>query len=558
MNGVDWIEQARAEGLAPAEPRDAQDAPEAPDAPEATRPWPVVLLTALGAWLAVPPFLMLFFALSGSALEREAVACFSGISLIALSVLMLRSRGIALFLEQAAVPLLITGLVLLFMALAKDLPPAGVDLVALGVGAGLILLLGASWMRLLLGMAVAVPVAHLGHLAFTEVLSLTWYERHGGMGWALATLLLLVGLALMAAQHGAGRRAPSARHAAMLEPVLTGWWVAVLAAFAMAAGWSFTAGGALGGVFRGATAGLASSDVTLIWVSRTVSAWLTLVAAAWLWRRWRPAGAARLVPPVLLLAALAALMPALGGILLVLASMASTRRWRLAALAGAAAVWAIGALYHEWQLPLAHKSLALVAAGAALAAWVRWLAWHPAAPSSDGEARPALALRGAAAVLLGAGVLSLVLVNVLIASREQLIANGRPVFVKLAPVDPRSLMQGDYMRLSYDLPGVGWRFRSEPDASLLWGARPRVAVLLDERGIAHSPKLLAPGEAVPAGAQLLELTPKGGQWTFVSDAWFFKEGEAARWQPAKYGEFRVTPEGKGLLVRVVGEDLKPL
>ena len=153
MNGVDWIEQARAEGLAPAEPRDAQEAPEAPEAPEATRPWPVVLLTALGAWLAVPPFLMLFFALSGSALEREAVACFSGISLIALSVLMLRSRGIALFLEQAAVPLLITGLVLLFMALAKDLPPAGVDLVALGVGAGLILLLGASWMRLLLGTA---------------------------------------------------------------------------------------------------------------------------------------------------------------------------------------------------------------------------------------------------------------------------------------------------------------------------------------------------------------------------------------------------------------------
>lgn len=554
MNGVEWIDQARAEGLAPA------------DLPEVPRPWPVVLLTALGAWLAAVPFLATFFALFGSAIERGGVGYFFGVSLIALSVLMLRSRGIALFLEQAAVPLLITGLVLLFVALAKDLPPAGVDIVALVVGTGLVLLLNASWMRVLLGAAMAVPVAHLGHLAFKEVFSLTWYERHGGIGWALATLLLLVGLALMAAQHGAARRAPSARQAAMLEPVLTGWWVAVLAAFAMAAGWSFAAGGALGGVFRGATPGLASSDVTLIWVSRTASALLTLVAAAWLWRRWRPAGAARLVPPVLVLAALSALMPALGGILLVLALMASTRRWRLAALAGAAAVWAIGALYYEWQLPLAHKSLALVAAGAALAAWVRWLAWHPAAPSSDGEARPALALRGAAAVLLGAGMLSLVLVNVLIASREQLIANGRPVFVKLAPVDPRSLMQGDYMQLSYDLPGVTWsrtlgnvtltRLSREKDP--LWGRRLNIAATVDARGIVQSARVLEPGEASPAGAQLLELTPKDGRWTFVSDAWFFKEGEAERWQPAKYGEFRVTPEGKGLLVRVVGEDLKPL
>lgn len=165
-------------------------------------------------------------------------------------------------------------------------------------------------------------------------------------------------------------------------------------------------------------------------------------------------------------------------------------------------------------------------------------------------------MRKAAALLAGLAILAFV--NFGIWQREQLVTGGRVVLLKLSPVDPRSLMQGDYMRLSYDLPGVGWRFRSEPDASLLWGARPRVAVLLDERGIAHSPKLLAPGEAVPAGAQLLELTPKGGQWTFVSDAWFFKEGEAARWQPAKYGEFRVTPEGKGLLVRVVGEDLKPL
>ncbi|MFX1680032.1 GDYXXLXY domain-containing protein [Mitsuaria sp. CC2] len=554
MSGGTWIEQARAEGLAPA------------DTPETPRPWPVVLLTALGAWLAAVPFLAMFFALFGSAIEREGVGYFFGVSLIVLSVLMLRSRGIALFLEQAAVPLLITGLVLLFFALGKDLPPAGLDVVALLLGVGLVLLLNASWMRVLLGAAMAAPLAHLGHLVFKEVFSLTWYERHGGIGWALATLLLLVGVALLALQHQAGRHAPSARQAALLEPVLTGWWVAVLAAFAMAAGWSFAAGAAFGSLFRGATPGLAASDLTLIWASRIVSVLLTVVAAGWLWRRWRPAGSARLAPPLFVVVALATLMPALGGILLVLALMASTRRWRLAALAGAAAVWAIGALYYEWQLPLAHKSLALVAAGAVLAAWVRWLAWHPALSSAEEGARPALALRGARAVLIGAGVLALILVNVLIAARERTIAEGRPVFVKLAPVDPRSLMQGDYMWLNYDLPSVGGRNRAGAfdwtsragDAPPLWGRRPLLAAVVDARGVVLSAKALDPDEAPPAGTQLLELTPKDGRWTFVSDAWFFKEGEADRWQPAKYGEFRVTPDGKGLLVRVVGEDLKPL
>ena len=45
--------------------------------------------------------------------------------------------------------------------------------------------------------------------------------------------------------------------------------------------------------------------------------------------------------------------------------------------------------------------------------------------------------------------------NVGIWQKEQLIAHGQPVFVELAPVDPRSLMQGDYMRLEFRVPPHG-------------------------------------------------------------------------------------------------------
>ena len=44
----------------------------------------------------------------------------------------------------------------------------------------------------------------------------------------------------------------------------------------------------------------------------------------------------------------------------------------------------------------------------------------------------------------------------------------------------------------------------------------------------------------------------------VSDAWFFKEGEAARWEKARYGEFRVLPDGRALLVGMRGPQLEKL
>jgi uncharacterized membrane-anchored protein len=44
----------------------------------------------------------------------------------------------------------------------------------------------------------------------------------------------------------------------------------------------------------------------------------------------------------------------------------------------------------------------------------------------------------------------------------------------------------------------------------------------------------------------------------VTDAWFFKEGEAERWSRAKYGEFRVGADGRALLVGMRGRNLEKL
>src|SRR3982751_4045171 len=52
-------------------------------------------------------------------------------------------------------------------------------------------------------------------------------------------------------------------------------------------------------------------------------------------------------------------------------------------------------------------------------------------------------------VIVLAALVVLAIANWTIASREALVTNGRVVLLELAPVDPRSLMQGDYMALRF-------------------------------------------------------------------------------------------------------------
>jgi uncharacterized membrane-anchored protein len=89
-------------------------------------------------------------------------------------------------------------------------------------------------------------------------------------------------------------------------------------------------------------------------------------------------------------------------------------------------------------------------------------------------------------------------------------------------------------------------------------ARPRVAALGDARGVLRITRLLAAGEAAAAGEVVIELSPKDGRWVIVTDAWFFREGEAQRWEAARFGEFRLLPDGRALLVGLRGAELQPL
>ena len=212
--------------------------------------------------------------------------------------------------------------------------------------------------------------------------------------------------------------------------------------------------------------------------------------------------------------------------------------------------------------PMIPMVLLLVAAGAALDV-LAWLALREASlagaahlpdePLTNAPAPDPSSLLQWGGIAL-ALVLTLGVANVGIWQKEDVIAHGQPVFVELAPVDPRSLMQGDYMRLDFRLPGD----IAGADERLLSLARPRVIARRDARGVAvlqrieTTPAPLAPEEI------RIELTPKNGRWILVTDAWFFREGDAERWAKARYGEFRVAPDGRALLVGMADRALQPI
>ncbi len=523
--------------------------------PEATlpaaeeRPWPVVLLTAFGAWLAALPLLGVVGMLLGPLLTHGGGLYVVGLLMLAGAVVVLRSRDVPLFVEQLAVPALLVGLGSLGGALFQDLKTRGGAAAMALVVLLLAALLRRAWLGSLLGAAAAL-LAVLAAVAGDRGADL----GYGGLrDWAAWHAGLAVWLVFLVARRRPGL--PAAVEA-WLEPVAAGWLLAVLGGLAWWSGMTFLAGAALGGGLVGEIAR------DLGHAARAAGDWQTMAAASALLAGVAGAAAARAWPGLrqpawaavaAVLAALAWFMPTLGASLLVLALCSTQSRWRLAGTAALAAAWIVGAFYYALAWPLATKAAVLAGAGVLLGLLAVWAgARLPRSHAPDAQAAAPggrWARAGVAASLLA----TLAVANSGIAQKESLIAHGRPVFVELAPVDPRSLMQGDYMRLAFRLPDGG-----PADEDALRGAsRPRVVARLDERGVATLLRV-DNGGALAEGELRIELAPRGGRWVLVTDAWFFREGESARWAKAKYAEFRVEADGRALLVNLRGESLQPL
>lgn len=133
---------------------------------------------------------------------------------------------------------------------------------------------------------------------------------------------------------------------------------------------------------------------------------------------------------------------------------------------------------------------------------------------------------------------------------EQTLRHGQIVRLELAPVDPRSIMQGDFMALAFKLD------RELPDDAL----QSRYALLqLDQNHVASLHKLT---NTLPtdtkSNLQPLLIRPHHFGATLGPNGFFFHEGSAQIYENARYGEFRVDATGKALLTALLDEKLQLL
>jgi len=140
-----------------------------------------------------------------------------------------------------------------------------------------------------------------------------------------------------------------------------------------------------------------------------------------------------------------------------------------------------------------------------------------------------------------------------IRAKEHIKRDGEVVYLELAPVDPRSLIQGDYMALRFALARDLEARSDTAGRALREGEVSAAPVALDEQRIAR----LAPNGT--ESALTLRYRIRNGQVWLGTNAFFFEEGTADRYNGARYGEFRVDrATGEAVLVGLRGAKLESM
>lgn len=147
-------------------------------------------------------------------------------------------------------------------------------------------------------------------------------------------------------------------------------------------------------------------------------------------------------------------------------------------------------------------------------------------------------------------ILVLLAVNHSIRAKEQIISAGEIVYLALAPVDPRSIMQGDYMALNFQLANqIG-----TPQLGQLSSGYLRAPIAVDARRVAT---LATPGAGT--NQRFIRYRWRDGRVWLGTNAYFFEEGRGGRFNDARFGEFRLDREsGEAVLVGLRDAELRAL
>lgn len=126
---------------------------------------------------------------------------------------------------------------------------------------------------------------------------------------------------------------------------------------------------------------------------------------------------------------------------------------------------------------------------------------------------------------------------------EQDIKQAPSVYFKIVPVDPRALLSGDYMELSFNFENVA-RADFQPGQS-----SKDLILFIDERGVAGV-------NEIPA-AKTLTLHFNGTRFN-VPHQFYFEEGTGETYEKASYAKMKVLPGGRLAVAALTDEQFNEL
>lgn len=142
-------------------------------------------------------------------------------------------------------------------------------------------------------------------------------------------------------------------------------------------------------------------------------------------------------------------------------------------------------------------------------------------------------------------VIVLLFVFLQILAKEELRKSGELALFKLVPVDPRSLMQGDYMDLRYEV------------TELFYSGQPNRGVIVfkkDSSGVASLVRFQKNHELLQDHEYCIKYYKHKRGLSIGVQSFFFQEGSGHLYSQAKFAGIRVSKNGDKILTGLYDEN----
>lgn len=211
----------------------------------------------------------------------------------------------------------------------------------------------------------------------------------------------------------------------------------------------------------------------------------------------------------------------------------------------------ISRYYNDLSMPLLHKSALLGGLGVATIGVAEGMRRFGKSLATESSVTPRAPRRSLAAALAFGALLtaSALLVNKGVVQLERDFIGARTVYFPLAPVDPRSLVQGDYMALRFD-------DRLFPPETTTLARSGEAFLALDARAVASFSRVARNDEQATATEIRVDYRRDRDHTRYCPESFFFQEGEAEIFSRARFAAIKIAPDGKTRLFALADENLQ--